>query len=114
VACRSQDKLRHVIPDGVPPGAANLGFRRLSYPRRLDRPSQAVRPARAGSFGELISNHRAIQRTRVFDRKKRQHTFCDSAGDIDLVSQPIFRSLHGITVRYRQEERDHGEYRRTQ
>jgi hypothetical protein len=73
VACRSQDKLRCVVPDGVPPGAANLGFRRLSYPRQLDRPSQTVRPARAGSFGELISDHRAIQRTRVFDRKKRQH-----------------------------------------
>jgi hypothetical protein len=33
----------------------------------------------------------------VFDREKRQHTFGDSAGDKDLVSQPIFRFLHGIT-----------------
>jgi hypothetical protein len=32
----------------------------------------------------------------------------------DLVSQPIFRSLHGITVRHRQEERDHGEYLKQQ
>jgi hypothetical protein len=71
VACRSQDNPRRTVP--VPPGAANLGFRRLSCPRRLDRPPQAVRPARAESFGELIYDNRAIQRTHVFDQKKRQH-----------------------------------------
>jgi hypothetical protein len=60
VACRSQDNPRRTVPDGVPPGAANLGFRRLSSPKLLDRPPQAVRPARAGSFGELISDNRAI------------------------------------------------------
>jgi hypothetical protein len=38
VACRSQDNPRRTVPDGVPPGAANLGFRRFSCPRRLDRP----------------------------------------------------------------------------
>jgi hypothetical protein len=74
VACRSQDNPRRTVPDGVPPGAANLGFRRLSCPRRLDHPP-AVRPARAGSFGEFISDYCAIQHTRVFDRKKRQHNF---------------------------------------
>jgi hypothetical protein len=70
VAYRSQDNPRRIVPDGVPPGAVNLDFRRFSCPRRLDRPLQAVRPARAGSFGELISDYRAIQRTRVFDWKK--------------------------------------------
>jgi hypothetical protein len=32
----------------------------------------------------------------------------------DLVSQLIFQSLHGTTVRCRQEKRDHGEHLRTQ
>jgi hypothetical protein len=59
VAYQSQDNPRRTVPDGVPPGAANLGFRRLSCPRRLDRP-QAVRPTRAGSFGELIFDNHAI------------------------------------------------------
>jgi hypothetical protein len=58
----------------------NLGFRRASCPRRLDRP-QAVRQARVGWFGEVISDDRTSYRIRVFDRKKHQHTFCDSAGD---------------------------------
>jgi hypothetical protein len=74
VACRSQDNPRRTVPDGVPPVAANLGFRRLSCPRRLDRP-QAVRLARAGSFSEWISDDRAIWRTRVFDRKKASTHF---------------------------------------
>jgi hypothetical protein len=60
VACRSQHNPRRIVPDGVPPGAANLGFRRLFYPRWLDRPPDAVRPARAGSFGEWISDDRVI------------------------------------------------------
>jgi hypothetical protein len=38
VACRSQDNPRRTVPDGVPPGVGNLGFRRASCPRRLDRP----------------------------------------------------------------------------
>jgi hypothetical protein len=60
VAYRSLDNHGRIVPNGVPPGAANLGFRRLSYPRRLDRPTRAVRPARAGSFGEWISDDLAI------------------------------------------------------
>jgi hypothetical protein len=59
VAYRSQNNLRHTIPDGVPPGAANLGFRRSSCPRRLD-PPQAVKPAHAGKLGEWISDERVI------------------------------------------------------
>jgi hypothetical protein len=47
VACRSQDNPRRTVPDGVPPGAANLGFRRSSCPRRLDRPPRRLdRPPR--------------------------------------------------------------------
>jgi hypothetical protein len=42
VACRSQDNPRRTVPDGVPPGAANLGFRRLSCPRRLDWPPRRL------------------------------------------------------------------------
>jgi hypothetical protein len=38
VACRSQNNPRRTVPDGVPPGAANLGFRRFFL-------SKAVRPA---------------------------------------------------------------------
>jgi hypothetical protein len=60
VAYRSQDNPGRTVPDGVPLGAVNLGFRRLSYPRRLDRPTRAVRPARAGSFGEWISDDLTI------------------------------------------------------
>jgi hypothetical protein len=41
---------------------------------------RAVRPARAGNLDEVIFDYRMIQRTRVFDRKTRQHTFGDSAG----------------------------------
>jgi hypothetical protein len=52
VAYRSQDNPRRTVPDGVPPGAANLGFQRSSCPRRLDRPPEAVRPARAGKLDE--------------------------------------------------------------
>jgi hypothetical protein len=80
VACRSQDNPRHTVLDGIPLGAANLGFRRASYPRRLDHP-QAVRPTRVGRFGEWIFDDHAIWRIRVFDRLNRQHTFGDSAGD---------------------------------
>jgi hypothetical protein len=60
VAYRSQDNLRRTVPDGVPPGAANLGFQPLSCPKRLDLPPQAVRPACAESFGEWIPDDRAI------------------------------------------------------
>jgi hypothetical protein len=50
VACRSQDNPRRTIPDEVPPGAANLGFRRASCPRRLDRPPKRLdRPMLGGS-----------------------------------------------------------------
>jgi hypothetical protein len=61
VACRSQDNPRRTVPDGVPPGAANLGFSvfLLSKAVRLP-PPQTVRSARAMSFGELISDNRAI------------------------------------------------------
>jgi hypothetical protein len=38
VACRSQNNPRRTVPDRVPPRAVNLGFRRPSCPRRLDRP----------------------------------------------------------------------------
>jgi hypothetical protein len=44
-------------------------------------PPWAVRLARAGNLDEVIFNYCVIQRTRVFDQKKRQHTFGDSAGD---------------------------------
>jgi hypothetical protein len=100
VACRSQDNPRRTVPDGVPHGVANLGFRRLSCPRRLDRPPpQAVRLARAGSFGKWISDNRAILRIRVFDRKKRQHTFGDSAGDRSgfAINLSIFAWDHSAT-----------------
>jgi hypothetical protein len=53
VACRSQDNPRRTIPDGVPPGAANLGFSTCLI-------SKVVRPARAGRFGEWISDDGAI------------------------------------------------------
>jgi hypothetical protein len=43
--------------------------------------SKAVRPARAGNLDEVCFDYRVIQRTHVFDRKRRQHTFGDSAGD---------------------------------
>jgi hypothetical protein len=59
VARRSQDNPRRTVPDGVPPGATNLGFRRASCPRRLDHP-QTVRPVRVGRFDEWISDDRAI------------------------------------------------------
>jgi hypothetical protein len=67
VACRSSDNPRRTVPDGVPPGAANVGFSMFLL-------SKAVRPACAVSFGEWIFDNRAIMRIRVFDRKKRQHT----------------------------------------
>jgi hypothetical protein len=38
VACRSQNNPRRPVRDGVPLGAANLGFWRSSCPKRLDRP----------------------------------------------------------------------------
>jgi hypothetical protein len=60
VACRSQDNPRRTVADGVPPGVANLGFRRSSCPRRLDRPPQAIRPAGVGKFDEWISDDRMI------------------------------------------------------
>jgi hypothetical protein len=43
--------------------------------------SKAVRPARAGNLDKVRFDYRVIQRTRVFDQKRRQHTFDDSAGD---------------------------------
>jgi hypothetical protein len=80
VACRSQDNPRRTVPDGVPPGAVNLGFSAPLLSKAVRPAPQAVRPAHAGSFGELI-----------FDNP-----------------------LLAITVGHRQEERDHGEYQRTQ
>jgi hypothetical protein len=61
VACRSEDNPRRTVPDGVPPGATNLGFGRASCPRRFDQPPppQAVRPALVGWFDEVISDDRA-------------------------------------------------------
>jgi hypothetical protein len=61
VACRSQDNSRRTVPDGVPPGAANLGFSVYFLSKAVRPPApQAVRPARAGKFGEWIFDDRAI------------------------------------------------------
>jgi hypothetical protein len=60
VACRSQDNPRRSVPDGVPPGAANLGFSTFLLSKAIRPAPQAVRPARAGRFGELISGDRVI------------------------------------------------------
>jgi hypothetical protein len=46
---------------------------------------RAVRPARARNLDEVIIDYRAIQRTRVFDWIKRQHTF----GDVTTPSEII-------------------------
>jgi hypothetical protein len=35
----------------------------------------AVRPARAGNLDEVIFDYRAIERTRVFERKKRKQKY---------------------------------------
>jgi hypothetical protein len=60
VACRSQDNPRHIVPDGVPPGAANLGFRRASCPRRLDRPPRRLdRPVLGGSVSGFPTTARS-------------------------------------------------------
>jgi hypothetical protein len=60
VACRSHNNPRRTVPDGVPPGAANLDFS-ASFLFKAVRPApQAVRPARAGKLGEWISDDRAI------------------------------------------------------
>jgi hypothetical protein len=72
VACRPQSNPRRTVPDGVPPGSVNLGFRRRPYLRQSDCVLQVVRPARAGDFDELISDLRVIQHSRVFNQKKRQ------------------------------------------
>jgi hypothetical protein len=62
VAYRPQDNPRCTIPDGVPPRAAHLGFSSRFCPRRSNRPSrpQAVRPARARGFDEVIFDDRMI------------------------------------------------------
>jgi hypothetical protein len=60
VACRSQDNPRRSVPDGVPPGAANLGFSTFLLSKAIRPAPQAVRPAHAGRFGELISGDRVI------------------------------------------------------
>jgi hypothetical protein len=56
VAYRSQDNPRCTVPDGVPPGVANLGFRCASCPRRLDRhPRQLDRPVLGGSASGFLT-----------------------------------------------------------
>jgi hypothetical protein len=59
VACQSLDNPRYTVHDGVPPGAANLGFSTCLLSKAV-RPPQAVRLAHAGRFGEWISDDRAI------------------------------------------------------
>jgi hypothetical protein len=60
VACRSQNNPRRTVPDGVPPGVANLGFSAFFLSKVVRQPPQAVRPARAGKLSEWISDDRTI------------------------------------------------------
>jgi hypothetical protein len=50
VVCQSQENPRRIVPDGVPPEAANLGFQHASCPKQLDRPPRRLdRPVLGGS-----------------------------------------------------------------
>jgi hypothetical protein len=82
VACRYQDNPRRIVPDGVLPRAANLGFRRATRPRRLDR------PVLGGSASGFPTTARAS--TFVCSTEKSVNTVLATPLGIDLVSQPIF------------------------
>jgi hypothetical protein len=56
-----------------------------------------VRPARAGNLDEEIFDYRAIQHTHVFDQKKRQHTFGDSAGEKIWFYKPIMVNIEDLS-----------------
>jgi hypothetical protein len=60
VAYRSQNNPRRTVPDGVPPGAVNLGFSAFLLSKAVRPTPQAVRLARAGKLGEWISDDHAI------------------------------------------------------
>jgi hypothetical protein len=60
VACQSQDNPRSTVPNGVPPGVANLDFSTCLLSKAVRPAPQAFRPARAGRFGEWISDDRAV------------------------------------------------------
>jgi hypothetical protein len=92
VACRSQDNPTRTVPDGVPPGAVNLDFRRASYPRRLDRPPRRLdRPVLGGS----ASGFPTIARASAFvclTEKASTVTKYPSLGSVKTTKEPPVRS----------------------
>jgi hypothetical protein len=84
VPCRSQDNPRRTVPDGVPPGAANLSFRCSSCPRRLDRPvlgssaSGFPTTARASAFVCSSGKKRQHLNLPLYIKLRVSFSWCDS------------------------------------
>jgi hypothetical protein len=92
VACRSQDNPRHIVPDGVPLGVANLGFRRASCPRQLDRPPRRLdRPVLGGSASGFPTTARSSAFMCLIEKSVNTHFYVFGSG----VKHGVFGNTNG-------------------